>query len=80
MAGNHSRQFLFRNEGDGTFTEVSMVAGVAFQDDGEEFSGRGSVFADLGNDGFLDIVTTTLSEEQSATRFYLILPRNTLWI
>ena len=64
VANDQFQQFLFRNDGDGTFTEVSLLAGVAFDADGEEFSGMGTVFADLGNDGFPDIVTTTLSEEE----------------
>ncbi len=66
VANDQLQQFLFRNEGNGTFSEVSLLAGVAFDDDGEEFSGMGTVFADLENDGFPDIVTTTLSEEQFA--------------
>ena len=66
VANDQLQQFLFRNEGDGTFSEVSLLAGVAFDDDGNEFSGMGAGFADFDNDGFPDIVTTTLSEEQFA--------------
>ena len=66
VANDQFRQFLFRNEGDGTFSEASLLTGVAFDDDGDEFSGMGTVFADLDNDGFPDIVTTTLSEEEFA--------------
>ena len=66
VANDQFQQFLFQNEGDGTFSETSLFAGVAFDDDGDEFSGMGTDFADLDNDGFPDIVTTTLSEEQFA--------------
>ena len=66
VANDQFQQFLFQNEGDGTFSEVSLLAGVAFDDDGSDFSGMGTDFADLDNDGFPDIVTTTLSEEQYA--------------
>ena len=66
VANDQFQQFLFRNDGDGTFSEVSLVAGVAFDDDGDEFSGMGTDFTDLDNDGFPDIVTTTLSEERFA--------------
>ena len=66
VANDQFQQFLFRNNGDGTFSEVSLVAGVAFDDDGDEFSGMGTDFADVDNDGFPDIVTTTLSEERFA--------------
>ena len=66
VANDQLQQFLFQNEGDGTFREASLLAGVAFDEDGDEFSGMGTDFADLDNDGFPDIVTTTLSEEQFA--------------
>ena len=66
VANDQLQQFLFRNDSDGTFSEVSLVAGVAFDDDGNEFSGMGTDFTDLDNDGFPDIVTTTLSEERYA--------------
>jgi hypothetical protein len=66
VANDQFQQFLFQNDGEGTFSEVSLVTGVAFDDDGGDFSGMGTDFADLDNDGFSDIVTTALSEEQYA--------------
>ena len=66
VANDQLQQFLFRNNGDGKFSELSLLAGVAFDDDGNDFSGMGTDFSDLDNDGFPDIVTTTLSEEQFA--------------
>jgi enediyne biosynthesis protein E4 len=44
---------LFHNNGDGTFTDASLKAGVA---DREGRYGFASVFADLDNDGWLDLV------------------------
>jgi hypothetical protein len=44
---------LFHNNGDGTFTDVSLKAGVA---DREGRYGFASVFADLDDDGWLDLV------------------------
>src|SRR5579863_6003254 len=44
---------LFHNNGDGTFTDVSLKAGVA---DREGRFGFASVFADLDDDGWLDLV------------------------
>ncbi len=44
---------LFHNNGDGTFTDVSVKAGVA---DREGRFGFASVFADLDDDGWLDLV------------------------
>jgi hypothetical protein len=44
---------LFHNNGDGTFTDVSVKAGVA---DHEGRYGFASVFVDLDDDGWLDLV------------------------
>src|SRR5690606_19415075 len=37
---------LFRNNGDGTFTDVAVEAGVAYSEDGGEQSGMGSAAGD----------------------------------
>src|SRR6266699_3856825 len=44
---------LFHNNGDGTFTDVSLKAGVA---DREGRYGFSSVFADVDDDGWLDLI------------------------
>ena len=44
---------LFHNNGDGTFTDVSKKAGV---DDPHRYYGLSSVFADVNNDGKVDLV------------------------
>ncbi len=44
---------LFHNNGDGTFTDVSEKAGVA---DKAGYYGLGAVFADVNNDGKLDLI------------------------
>jgi hypothetical protein len=59
-------QFLFRNQGDGTFKERGLEAGVALSDDGKPFSGMGAAFADYDNDGLPDIVVTNLALEKYA--------------
>jgi enediyne biosynthesis protein E4 len=43
---------LFRNNGDGTFTDVSVTAGVA---DPRRYYGFASVFVDLDDDGWVDL-------------------------
>ncbi len=50
----YERDLLVLNRGDGTFLDVSGVSGVDSISDG-----RGSVFADLDNDGDTDIFLTT---------------------
>ena len=60
VANDSYPQFLFRNNGDGTFTEVGTLAGVAYNEDGQVFAGMGTDFADLDDDGLPDILTTAL--------------------
>ncbi len=55
--------FLFHNEGDGTFREVSVPAGVAFNDDGRALSFMGGDFRDTDNDGLPDLFVTALPNE-----------------
>ncbi len=43
---------LYRNNGDGTFTDVSKATGV---DDPNNFFGLGAVWSDFANDGHLDL-------------------------
>jgi tetratricopeptide (TPR) repeat protein len=66
IANDSAPQMLFRNNGDGTFTEVALSAGVAYTEDGKPFSGMGTIFADLDNDGLPDILTTSLPYEYYA--------------
>src|SRR6266849_2813539 len=51
LPGEHNH--LFRNNGDGTFTEVSQTAGVANE---KGYYGFGVAFADVNDDGKLDLV------------------------
>lgn len=44
---------LFRNRGDGTFADVSLKSGVA---DRQGYYGLAAVFADVDDDGWLDLV------------------------
>lgn len=55
--------FLFRNNGDGTFTETALVAGVSVPASGRPVSGMGTDFQDYDNDGWADIFLTALSSE-----------------
>ena len=47
--------FLLHNNGDGTFTDVALVAGVAYNENGKTVAGMGTDFRDLDNDGRPDI-------------------------
>ncbi|PYV40860.1 MAG: hypothetical protein DMG06_18965 [Acidobacteria bacterium] len=63
VANDSTPNFLFRNNGDKTFTEVALQAGVALSEDGREQAGMGTDFADYNNDGNLDLVVTHFSED-----------------
>jgi enediyne biosynthesis protein E4 len=55
--------FLFRNQGDGTFRESALLAGVSVPASGRPVSGMGTDFQDADNDGWADIHFTALSGE-----------------
>ncbi|HEY3128666.1 MAG TPA: CRTAC1 family protein [Acidobacteriota bacterium] len=50
---------VFANMGDGTFRDMSTVAGESFQ---TARAHRGSAFADFNNDGRIDVVVSALGE------------------
>jgi enediyne biosynthesis protein E4 len=52
--------FLFRNNGDGTFKETAMLLGVAYNENGRTVAGMGADFRDLDNDGKPDIFHTAM--------------------
>ena len=66
IANDSHPQFLFRNQGDGTFSEDALGAAAAFDDHGAEFAGMGILFEDLDGDGLPDLLVTTLSQERYA--------------
>jgi len=49
------RNFLFHNNGDGTFSEVGIASGVAYNENGKSIAGMGADFRDIDNDGRPDI-------------------------
>jgi hypothetical protein len=63
VANDGMEQFLWHNNGDGTFTNRAIEAGVALSDDGKAYSGMGVDFADYDNDGRPDLVVTNLATE-----------------
>ena len=57
------RNFLYRNDGDGTFVDVAYGAGVGFDINGKPQAGMGVDCADVDGNGFPDIFVTNFSEE-----------------
>jgi enediyne biosynthesis protein E4 len=63
VSNDGMQQYLFRNKGNGTFTECALDAGAALSVDGKPLSGMGTVFQDYDNDGLPDIFVTELPRE-----------------
>jgi hypothetical protein len=63
VACDSSASLFLRNNGDGTFSERGIEAGVAFSEDGLEQAGMGVSAADYDGDGFLDILKTNFDED-----------------
>src|SRR6267142_3781594 len=66
VANDSLAQQLFRNNRDGTFTEVALGAGLAYDQDGKVFAGMGADFADYNNDGWPDIFVNALANQKYA--------------
>jgi hypothetical protein len=64
VANDSVQCFLYHNNGNGTFTEVGLLAGVGYNEDGKTFAGMGIDFSDYDNDGRPDIVVTDLANER----------------
>jgi hypothetical protein len=65
VACDSTPSILYRNNRDGTFTDVGVTAGAAFNEDGREQAGMGSTIGDYNGDGRLDIFKTNFSDDTS---------------
>lgn len=63
VANDTQPNFLYLNKGDGTFTNVALQAGVAYDEAGRARAGMGIDVADLANNGKLAIVIGNFSRE-----------------
>ena len=70
----HDPNTLFLNNGDGTFDDVSNVAGV-----GDTQRSRGAVYADFDKDGLLDIMVSNIhvSSDSGHVTYYHNISQNT---
>jgi enediyne biosynthesis protein E4 len=66
IANDSMPEFLFHQKKDGTFEEVGMEAAVAVDGDSHTYAGMGVDFSDYDNDGYPDIVVTTLANQKYA--------------
>ena len=68
IANDHMPNFLFKNNRNGTFTEVGYLAGVAVSGDGQFEAGMGCDAADTTGSGRMDLAVTHL--DMQLARFY----------
>lgn len=66
VANDSSENFLFENDGHGKFTEVGLLAGIAYDYKGETQGSMGVVCADYDNDGQFDFYMTSYQDELPA--------------
>ena len=55
--------YLLHNNGDGTFSDVALLAGVAYDETGKTVAGMGTDFRDIDNDGRPDIFLAAMYGE-----------------
>jgi len=65
VACDSTPSILYHNNRDGTFTDVAVIAGAAFNEDGREQGGMGTTVGDFDGDGRLDIFKTNFSDDTS---------------
>ena len=63
VANDSVANFLYKNQGDGTFTEVALWTGTAVDGNGPPEASMGIDWGDVNNDGLLDLFVTNLNTE-----------------
>ena len=63
VAVDSEPSILFKNNRDGTFTDLAVMAGCAYNDDGHEQAGMGLGVADYDCDGWFDIFKTNFADD-----------------
>jgi enediyne biosynthesis protein E4 len=69
IANDTQRNFLYLNNGDGTFRDVSYTAGAGFSEDGRPEAGMSADAADLRNNGRMDLFVSHLDFELNRLYF-----------
>ena len=63
VANDSTPNLLYHNQGNGSFREVALEAGVAYNYEGEGQSGMGAAFGDYDGDGRADVFLTNYAHE-----------------
>ena len=63
VANDSTPNFLYRNNGDGTFKDIGFTSGTAVNENGSEQGCMGVTVADYDHDGRLDLFVTNFADE-----------------
>jgi enediyne biosynthesis protein E4 len=63
VACDSTASILYRNRGDGTFSDVAIEAGCAYNEDGQAQAGMGAATGDYNGDGLIDIFKTHFADD-----------------
>jgi hypothetical protein len=63
VASDSTAAILYRNNRDGTFTDVAVPSGAAFNDQGNPQAGMGAAVGDVDGDGLLDLLKTHFADD-----------------
>ena len=63
VANDSSANYLYINNGDGTFDDQSYSSGFALNQSGRETASMGLAVGDYKNNGMVDLYTTTFSDD-----------------
>jgi len=66
VACDSTPSILYHNNRDGTFTDIAIPSGCAYNEDGQEQAGMGASAGDYNCDGWLDIFKTNFSDDTSS--------------
>src|SRR5712664_1308732 len=64
VANDSAAEQLFRNNHDGTFTEVALISGLGYDQNGHTFAGMGADFGDYKNTVWHSVFVNALSNQK----------------
>ena len=66
LANDTTRNVLLKNNGNGSFTEMTLLSGTGYNSEGDAEAGMGTDAADYNGDGKMDLVVTNYDLESNA--------------